>query len=219
MRIALRLSGQRSPLSCSQKEQHLALKLCHHSQTLRAGKGTGRSSDRPVQTGPAIFHRPFSSSLLPRQKQSQEPYEKSTQRLEEFPQKFHKLPRQPPLPDRPARTRFAPSPTGYLHIGGLRTALFSYLLAKRTHGEFLVRIEDTDQKRLVPDAEEKLLADLQWAGLQWDEGPGIGGPFGPYKQSERTAIYQQHAAELLDQGAAYRCFCTQQTDGVAYVTS
>ncbi|KAK4546274.1 hypothetical protein LTR36_001951 [Oleoguttula mirabilis] len=126
------------------------------------------------------------------------------------------------LPDQPARTRFAPSPTGYLHIGGLRTALFSYLLAKRTGGQFLLRIEDTDQKRLVPGAEERLLDDLQWAGLQWDEGPQVGGPYGPYRQSERNDIYQQHARDLLDAGAAYRCFCTPQTAGqgaAAYVTS
>ncbi|KAK0866745.1 Glutamate--tRNA ligase mitochondrial [Friedmanniomyces endolithicus] len=129
--------------------------------------------------------------------------------------------RAPKLPETP-RTRFAPSPTGYLHIGGLRTALFSYLLAKRTGGQFLLRIEDTDQKRLVPDAEKRLYEDLQWAGLQWDEGPQVGGPHGPYKQSERREIYQKHAHELLEGGAAYRCFCTPQKSGqaqIAYVTS
>ncbi|EGP89862.1 uncharacterized protein MYCGRDRAFT_68164 [Zymoseptoria tritici IPO323] len=128
------------------------------------------------------------------------------------------------LPGTPARTRFAPSPTGYMHIGGLRTALFSYLLAKRTEGQFLLRIEDTDQKRLVPGAEERLCQDLRWAGLQWDEGPQVGGPHGPYKQSERTHIYQEHAKQLLDSGSAYRCFCTPQTTAsngtkAAYVTS
>ncbi|KAK3703458.1 Glutamate--tRNA ligase mitochondrial [Vermiconidia calcicola] len=132
--------------------------------------------------------------------------------------------RTPQLPNFPARTRFAPSPTGHLHIGGLRTALFSYLLAKRTGGQFLLRIEDTDQKRLIPDAEAKLCSDLQWAGLQWDEGPQVGGPYGPYRQSERTAIYQDYASILLEKGLAYRCFCTPGTagDGVqqtAYVTS
>src|SRR3954462_15365255 len=80
----------------------------------------------------------------------------------------------------PARTRFAPSPTGYLHLGSLRTALFNYLLAKRTGGQFLLRIEDTDQKRTVPDAERRLFDDLRWAELQWDEGPEVGGPYGPY---------------------------------------
>ncbi|KAM3423302.1 hypothetical protein BST61_g741 [Cercospora zeina] len=111
-----------------------------------------------------------------------------------------------------------------MHIGGLRTALFSYLLAKRTQGQFLLRIEDTDQKRLVLDAEQRLCNDLQWAGLQWDEGPQVGGPYGPYKQSERNSIYQEHARKLLDSGSAYRCFCTPQRTGshaskAAYVTS
>ncbi|KAF1815095.1 glutamyl-tRNA synthetase [Eremomyces bilateralis CBS 781.70] len=114
------------------------------------------------------------------------------------------------LPEQPARTRFAPSPTGYLHLGSLRTALFNYLLARRTGGQFLLRIEDTDQKRTVPDAEEKLFKDLRWAGLEWDEGPEVGGPYGPYRQSERTALYQLHAGQLLETGHAYRCFCTQE---------
>ncbi|KAI4765414.1 hypothetical protein E4T52_01781 [Aureobasidium sp. EXF-3400] len=112
------------------------------------------------------------------------------------------------LPSGPARTRFAPSPTGYLHLGSLRTALFNYLLAKRTGGQFLLRIEDTDQKRLVPDAEQRLCEDLNWAGIQWDEGPQVGGPYGPYKQSERTPLYQKHAQELVDSKAAFRCFCS-----------
>ncbi|KAF1962351.1 glutamyl-tRNA synthetase [Byssothecium circinans] len=114
------------------------------------------------------------------------------------------------LPLSPARTRFAPSPTGYLHLGSLRTALFNYLLAKRTGGQFLLRIEDTDQKRTVPDAESRLFQDLRWAGLQWDEGPEVGGPYGPYKQSERSALYHDHAHELLDNGHAYRCFCSAE---------
>jgi glutamyl-tRNA synthetase len=114
------------------------------------------------------------------------------------------------LPSTPARTRFAPSPTGYLHLGSLRTALFNYLLAKRTGGQFLLRIEDTDQKRTVPDAERRLFEDLRWAELQWDEGPEVGGPYGPYKQSERSAIYKAHAQQLLDTGHAYRCFCSTE---------
>ncbi|KAL3478652.1 hypothetical protein BJX99DRAFT_102785 [Aspergillus californicus] len=114
---------------------------------------------------------------------------------------------QTKLPDFPARTRFAPSPTGYLHLGSLRTALFNYLLAKRTGGQFLLRIEDTDQKRTILGAEQKLYEDLQWAGLQWDEGPVVGGPYGPYRQSERTAIYHSHAHDLVDKRHAYRCFC------------
>lgn len=128
------------------------------------------------------------------------------------------------LPDYPARTRFAPSPTGYMHIGGLRTALFSYLLAKRTGGQFILRIEDTDQKRLVPDAVDRLCEDLCWAGLQWDEGPEVGGPYGPYQQSDRNDICQRHAELLLEGGCAYRCFCTPQTSAAgagsaAFVTS
>ncbi|KAL1969727.1 hypothetical protein VTN77DRAFT_8280 [Rasamsonia byssochlamydoides] len=114
------------------------------------------------------------------------------------------------LPDGPARTRFAPSPTGYLHLGSLRTALFNYLLAKRTGGQFLLRIEDTDQKRTIPDAEERLYEDLQWAGLQWDEGPNVGGPYGPYRQSERTHIYRAHVDHLISTGHAYRCFCSAE---------
>ncbi|QIW94988.1 hypothetical protein AMS68_000506 [Peltaster fructicola] len=109
-----------------------------------------------------------------------------------------------------------------MHIGGLRTALFSYLLAKRTGGQFILRIEDTDQKRYVPGAIERLCADLQWAGLQWDEGPIVGGDHGPYQQSHRTEVYKKHAGTLLDQGTAYRCFCTSQSDGsktATYVTS
>ncbi|KAF2821955.1 glutamyl-tRNA synthetase [Ophiobolus disseminans] len=114
------------------------------------------------------------------------------------------------LPSTPARTRFAPSPTGYLHLGSLRTALFNYLLAKRTGGQFLLRIEDTDQKRTIPGAEQRLFDDLRWAELQWDEGPEVGGPYGPYKQSERSAIYKKYAQELLDSGHAYRCFCSSE---------
>ncbi|KAK0125415.1 Glutamate--tRNA ligase mitochondrial [Cadophora gregata] len=110
----------------------------------------------------------------------------------------------------PARTRFAPSPTGYLHLGSLRTALFNYLVAKATGGQFLLRIEDTDQKRTIPDAEARLFEDLEWAGIEWDEGPKIGGPFGPYNQSQRTALYREHAEKLLESGNAYRCFCTPE---------
>ncbi|EED12871.1 glutamyl-tRNA synthetase [Talaromyces stipitatus ATCC 10500] len=114
------------------------------------------------------------------------------------------------VPDKPARTRFAPSPTGYLHLGSLRTALFNYLLAKRTGGQFLLRLEDTDQKRTIPGAEERLYSDLQWAGLQWDEGPIVSGPYGPYRQSERTALYNKHANDLVHSGHAYRCFCSAE---------
>ncbi|KAI1317626.1 hypothetical protein F5Y16DRAFT_145255 [Xylariaceae sp. FL0255] len=114
------------------------------------------------------------------------------------------------VPKTPARTRFAPSPTGYLHLGSLRTALYNYLLAKASGGQFLLRVEDTDQKRLVPDAEERLYEDLNYYGLTWDEGPDIGGSFGPYRQSERLDIYKDHANQLLERGDAYRCFCTPE---------
>ncbi|KID78382.1 glutamyl-tRNA synthetase, partial [Metarhizium brunneum ARSEF 3297] len=111
----------------------------------------------------------------------------------------------------PIRARFAPSPTGYLHLGSLRTALFNNLAAKASNGgAFVLRIEDTDQKRLVDDAEERLIKDLKWAGLCWDEGPDCGGPFGPYKQSERLDIYKAHVQTLLDHGHAYRCFCSPE---------
>ncbi len=107
------------------------------------------------------------------------------------------------------RTRFAPSPTGYLHIGGLRTALYNYLYAKKNNGTFILRIEDTDQKRFVEGATEHLIKMIKWAGLEYAEGPDKDGQFGPYIQSERTEIYQKYAQELLDKKAAYRCFCTQ----------
>lgn len=114
------------------------------------------------------------------------------------------------LPSTPARTRFAPSPTGQLHLGSLRTALFNYLLARKTGGQFLLRLEDTDSKRTVTGAEQSLYADLRWAGLQWDEGPEVGGEYGPYRQSERTAIYREHAEQLVETNHAYRCFCTAE---------
>ncbi|KAL2760907.1 hypothetical protein ACRALDRAFT_1026266 [Sodiomyces alcalophilus JCM 7366] len=114
------------------------------------------------------------------------------------------------LPKTPARTRFAPSPTGYLHLGSLRTALYNWLLARATGGQFLIRVEDTDQTRIVDDAVPRLLNDLKWAQLDWDEGPDVGGPYGPYEQSKRLDLYHKHAEQLLDSGHAYRCFCTAQ---------
>ncbi|CAJ2505967.1 Uu.00g000970.m01.CDS01 [Anthostomella pinea] len=114
------------------------------------------------------------------------------------------------LPTTAARTRFAPSPTGYLHIGSLRTALYNYLLAKATGGQFLLRIEDTDRTRIVSDAESRLYEDLKWTGLSWDEGPDVGGQYGPYRQSERLELYTKHANQLMDEGRAYRCFCTPE---------
>lgn len=109
-----------------------------------------------------------------------------------------------------ARTRFAPSPTGFLHLGSLRTALYNYLLAKSTGGQFLLRLEDTDQKRLVEGAEENIYRSLKWCGIEVDEGPQQGGPYGPYRQSDRTSIYQQYAEKLIQLGHAYRCSCSQQ---------
>ncbi|KAH0846530.1 glutamate-tRNA ligase [Fonsecaea monophora] len=120
----------------------------------------------------------------------------------------HSTPKRGKLPSTPARTRFAPSPTGNLHLGSIRTALFNYLLARATNGQFLLRIEDTDAKRTIPGAEDQLYRDLRWAGLQWDEGPEVGGPYGPYRQSERLELYKTHIKSLLQTGQAYRCFCT-----------
>lgn len=108
------------------------------------------------------------------------------------------------------RTRFAPSPTGYLHIGGLRTALFAYLTARSAGGELVLRIEDTDQKRYVEGAVEKLLDILEWAGIEFDEGPHTGGDYGPYVQSERMRIYEKYAKELVEKGEAYYCFCSAE---------
>ena len=106
------------------------------------------------------------------------------------------------------RVRFAPSPTGYLHIGGLRTALYNYLIARRNGGTFLLRIEDTDQERFVPDAEEDILSSLQWSGISYDEGPIAGGPHEPYYQSQRKEIYAEHARRLIESGHAYYAFDT-----------
>ena len=107
-------------------------------------------------------------------------------------------------------TRFAPSPTGYLHVGGARTALFNWLLARKTGGKFLLRIEDTDMKRNTATAADQVLKDLKWLGIDWDEGPDIGGPNGPYKQSERRAIYDTYIAQLIDAKKAYYCFDTPE---------
>ena len=115
-----------------------------------------------------------------------------------------------PSPDRPVRVRFAPSPTGSLHIGNLRTALFTWLFARHHNGKFVLRIEDTDQKRFDPTALQTLIEALRWAGLDWDEGPDVGGPYGPYIQSERLEYYQKWVHWLVEQGKAYKCFCTPE---------
>ncbi len=108
------------------------------------------------------------------------------------------------------RTRFAPSPTGYMHIGNLRTALFEYLIAKHDGGDFLLRIEDTDQERQVEGAEEMIYKTLKECGLNWDEGPDIGGDFGPYIQSERLPMYKGYAEKLIELGGAHYCFCSEE---------
>lgn len=105
------------------------------------------------------------------------------------------------------RVRFAPSPTGQLHVGNARTALFNWLLARGSGGAFILRIEDTDVERSTPESERAIIEDLRWMGLEWDEGVDKGGDHGPYRQSERVHIYRAHAAELLSRGQAYRCFC------------
>lgn len=112
----------------------------------------------------------------------------------------------------PRRSRFAPSPTGMMHIGNLRTALYTYLLAKMAKGVFILRIEDTDQERLVPGATELIYRTLKACGLQHDEGPDLGGPVGPYVQSERLGRYKAYAERLLETGKAYRCFCEKSKE-------
>ena len=108
------------------------------------------------------------------------------------------------------RTRFAPSPTGFLHIGGARTALFSWALARKEGGTFVLRIEDTDSSRSRPEFEEAIYEDLSWLGIDWDEGPDKGGPFGPYRQSERKALYLRFFETLRESGHVYPCFCTSE---------
>ncbi len=111
---------------------------------------------------------------------------------------------------KPVRVRFAPSPTGHMHLGSARTALYNYLFARKTGGQFILRIEDTDQKRLVQGAEQELLDCMHWLGIQWDEGPDIGGPHAPYRQSERKELYQKYARQLIEMGKAYYCFCSPE---------
>ncbi|KAJ9147103.1 hypothetical protein P3X46_029305 [Hevea brasiliensis] len=108
------------------------------------------------------------------------------------------------------RVRFAPSPTGNLHVGGARTALFNYLFARSNGGKFVLRIEDTDLERSSKQSEEAVLRDLSWLGLDWDEGPDVGGDYGPYRQSERNSLYKQYAEKLLESGLVYRCFCSNE---------
>ena len=108
------------------------------------------------------------------------------------------------------RVRYAPSPTGFQHIGGVRTALYDYLYARKQGGTFVLRIEDTDRKRLVPEAMQDIYDTFAWLGFHWDEGPDVGGPYGPYFQSERLPLYRAHAERLIAAGHAYRCYCTPE---------
>ena len=112
--------------------------------------------------------------------------------------------------EKKVRVRFAPSPTGGLHLGGVRTALFNYLFAKKHNGTFILRVEDTDQTRFVEGAEEYIVSCLEWCGISPDESPQIGGPFGPYRQSERKASYKQYADQLIMDGYAYYAFDTPE---------
>lgn len=106
------------------------------------------------------------------------------------------------------RVRFAPSPTGYLHIGGARTALFNWLFARSQGGKMILRIEDTDRDRLKEDSVSQIITSLKWLGLDWDEGPEVGGDHGPYYQSERLDLYRKYCQQLVDEGKAYYCFCS-----------
>src|SRR5882672_2592375 len=108
------------------------------------------------------------------------------------------------------RVRFAPSPTGYLHIGGVRTALFNWLWARKNRGTFVLRIEDTDQERSTDASRQIILDSLKWLGMDWDEGPQVGGNYGPYEQMARLSIYKEHAGKLISAGKAFRCYCTKE---------
>src|SRR5579862_6001688 len=108
------------------------------------------------------------------------------------------------------RVRFAPSPTGYLHVGGARTALFNWLFARHSGGVFVLRVEDTDTARNRDEFERGIFDGLRWLGLTWDEGPDIGGDYGPYRQSERQPTYREAADKLRTSGHVYECFCTEQ---------
>jgi glutamyl-tRNA synthetase len=114
------------------------------------------------------------------------------------------------LDTKPVRVRMAPSPTGRFHLGSARTALYNYLFARKTGGTFVLRIEDTDQKRYVEGAEQEIIRSLDWLGISPDEGPVKGGKYGPYRQTERRDVYQKHAWELVEKGAAFPCFCTPE---------
>ena len=113
-------------------------------------------------------------------------------------------------PENPVRVRFAPSPTGLLHVGNLRTGLFAWVFARQAGGVFILRIEDTDRERAEKQFEDFIYRDLGWFGMDWDEGPDVDGPFGPYRQSERFDLYRAQAEELVRGGQAFRCFCREE---------
>ena len=108
------------------------------------------------------------------------------------------------------RVRLAPSPTGWFHIGNARTGLFNFLFARKNGGKFILRVEDTDKERSEKKYEQNLLAGLKWLGIEWDEGPEVNGPFGPYNQSQRIEIYKKYLEQLLKEEKAYYCFCTPE---------
>ena len=114
------------------------------------------------------------------------------------------------MSNKKVRTRYAPSPTGFMHVGNLRTALYEYLIAKSMGGDFILRIEDTDQERLVDGAIDIIYNTMKTVGLKHDEGPDIGGNYGPYVQSERKEMYMPYAEKLIKEGKAYYCFCTKE---------
>src|ERR1700712_2204036 len=113
------------------------------------------------------------------------------------------------ISEAPIRVRIAPSPTGDPHVGTAYIGLINFIYARQRGGQFVLRIEDTDRARFVATSEQMIFDALRWVGLTWDEGPDVGGPYGPYRQSERSAHYKEAAAHLLEKGAAYRCFCTE----------
>ena len=108
------------------------------------------------------------------------------------------------------RVRFAPSPTGYLHVGNARTAILNWLFARHSHGKMILRIEDTDVERSTLEYEQSIIDDLRWMGLEWDEGPFRGGELGPYRQSERLQFYKENALKLVKEGFAFRCYCSAE---------
>src|SRR6266436_8080973 len=114
------------------------------------------------------------------------------------------------ISEAPVRVRIAPSPTGDPHVGTAYIGLINYIYARQRDGKFVLRIEDTDRARFVATSEQEIFNSLRWLGLTWDEGPDVGGPHGPYRQSERTEIYRAHAERLVATGAAYLCFCTAE---------